>query len=378
MITVSCRNNRVFSLPEEKTALLTIDMQVDFLEPEGESGKRGLTLGLVRSSIPRVAALQKWARDAGMRVWHTREARHEGAVNGAYPILGSPGHAIVKACKPLVGEPVFDKDAFSAFHGTSLLAELKKADITHLVFCGVTTSCCVSATLRAAIDHGFICLTVSDCCAAFELDDHDRALDLIESESHLLGDVCRLEEIVPTSKRPLANVSIRPMTEEDGAAVMQIYAEGIARGGATFETNPGSWEDFRAGKRDAPQLVAVDTAGQVRGFVVLSQTSKRAVYRGICEVMIYVAPNAAGQGVGNALMSRLIEESEREGIWLLTAGIFPDNTASLLLHNAHGFRCRGRQVGAGQLQSGPKAGQWQDVLRLERRSDVVGVPDARS
>ena len=372
MPSIACRGGRTLDLPEGRTALIVIDMQVDFLEPSGRSAAMGRPLGLVRAIIPRVGRLLAWARETGMPVWHTREARKPGSPQG-YPVIGSPGHALIEALAPVAGEPVIDKDAYSAFHGTDLDAQLRAAGVTHLILCGVTASCCVHATLRAAVDHEYSCLTVADCCASFELDDRDRALDLIAAEDHLLGDECDLAALVGPLERPLVEgISIRAMTDADKEAVMAIYAAGVAAGGATFETEPGTWDKFTASKRATPRLVAEDRDGKLQGYVVISPTSTRPVYRGICDIMIYVRAEAAGQGIGHALLSRMIEASEREGVWLLTAGIFPDNTASLLLHAAHGFRVRGRQAGAGQLQAGPNAGKWMDVLRLERRSETVG------
>ena len=377
MTRIYCRGGRQVHLPEGRTALIAIDMQADFLEPWGQSGSGGRNLGLVRAAIPKVARLLEWARGAGISIWHTREAHAPDKEKGDWPVIGTPGHAIIDACTPLPGEPQIDKAAFSAFHDTDLAERLRDAGITHLILCGVTTSCCVSATLRSAVDHGFICLTVSDACGSFELDDHDRALDLVASEDHLLGDVCDVASIVGKPARiPPVGITIRPMTNNDAEAVMSIYAAGIAAGGATFETDPGTWEKFNASKRATPRFVAEDEAGRVLGFVMISAPSPRHVYRGICEVTIYVSAEVAGRGVGHALLGEMVTASEREGVWLLTAGIFPQNEASLILHAAHGFQCRGRQIGAGQLQAGPDKGKWVDVLRLERRSEVAGQEHA--
>ncbi len=83
---------------------------------------------------------------------------------------------------------------------------------------------------------------------------------------------------------------------------------------------------------------------------------------------IYIATDCRGQGVGSELMRRLIEESEAVGIWTLQAGVFPQNSASIALHEKHGFRVVGRRERLGKIR-----GRWQDVLLLERRSERVGV-----
>ena len=104
------------------------------------------------------------------------------------------------------------------------------------------------------------------------------------------------------------------------------------------------------------------------GWAALSPSSTRPVYRGVGEVSIYVDPQGARRGVGRALLERLIEASERAGMWTLRAGIFPENAASIALHEACGFRRVGVSERIGQMPDG----RWRDVLLFERRSAVVG------
>jgi len=389
--TIACRGGQEFELAAGRTALLVIDMQRDFLDPQGMCAVLGEDITLLRAIVPRVRRLTEWARDQGLAVIHTREgyapdlsdmhaakrARHSAAQVhqgplGRFLIRGQAGHDFIDALQPGSGEWIIDKPGFSAFHGTALHADLQRAGITHLILCGVTTSCCVQSTLRAAVDLGYTCLTVADCCATLQLDDHDRALDLIASEENLFGQVCDLAALAGAPPRLDWSGTIRLMVEEDAQAVMAIYAAGIATGHATFQDTPGTWEAFSTGKLASPRLVAelpdASPDRRIAGFAVLSPTSARPIYRGICEVSIYIADHARGRGVGNALMARLVADSKAAGIWTLTAGIFPENPASLLLHTAHGFRCLGRQRGAGQMPYGPMAGQWRDVLKLERRA----------
>lgn len=162
------------------------------------------------------------------------------------------------------------------------------------------------------------------------------------------------------------------MTAVDWPAVAAIYQEGIATSQATFApAPPPGWDEWRKGKINACSLVARD-GDAVAGWAALSPTSARAVYAGVAEVSIYVAAAWRGQGVGSCLLTALIAASEAHGIWTLQAGIFPENTASLALHLKYGFRVVGRRERLGKMTVGPLAGQWRDVLLLERRSRVVG------
>jgi phosphinothricin acetyltransferase len=106
----------------------------------------------------------------------------------------------------------------------------------------------------------------------------------------------------------------------------------------------------------------------VLGWAALSRVSSRQVYAGVTEVSIYVAGQARGKGIGQALLRSLIAESERCGIWTLQAGIFPENVASISLHLRNGFREVGRRERLGKMN-----GAWRDVILLERRSLVAGV-----
>jgi phosphinothricin acetyltransferase len=157
-------------------------------------------------------------------------------------------------------------------------------------------------------------------------------------------------------------VEIRDLRPDDWPEVAAIYREGI-RDGATFATEPPSWKAWDADH--GLRLVAV-TDGEVVGWAALSPVSSRHVYRGVARSAVYVAAKARGRGVGRALMDELIARSEREGIWTLEAGLFPENDASLALHLACGFRVVGIRERIGQ-----RGGEWRDVLLLERRSKEI-------
>ena len=161
--------------------------------------------------------------------------------------------------------------------------------------------------------------------------------------------------------------ALRPLLPADWPAVRAIYLEGIATGNATFETEAPEWERWDAAHLPACRLVAAGHEG-VAGFAALSPVSARKVYRGVAEVSVYVSERARGAGIGGALLGELVRTSEEAGIWTLQAGIFPENHASLRLHEKNGFRVVGTRERIGCL-----AGRWRDVILLERRSATTGA-----
>jgi L-amino acid N-acyltransferase YncA len=161
------------------------------------------------------------------------------------------------------------------------------------------------------------------------------------------------------------NITVREMTAEDWEGVRAVYLEGIASGNATFETSAPSWTAWDANHLANPRLIA-SANQQLVGWAVLSPVSSRCAYSGVAEVSVYVTAWARHQGVGKALLSTLIERSEQAGLWTLQTGIFPENTASLTLHESCGFRVVGRRERLGKLH-----GVWRDVIFLERRSPTA-------
>jgi L-amino acid N-acyltransferase YncA len=159
------------------------------------------------------------------------------------------------------------------------------------------------------------------------------------------------------------------MQAEDWPSVARIYAAGIAGGNATFEHTVPAWEDWIAARVSEPCLVGRDRDGRVLGWAALTPTSTRECYRGVGSVSIYVDPEFAGQGVGRTLLAELIAGSERVGFWTLEAGIFPENLASVALHQSAGFELVGTRRRVGCQQDG----RWRDVALYERRSSVVGA-----
>jgi L-amino acid N-acyltransferase YncA len=157
-------------------------------------------------------------------------------------------------------------------------------------------------------------------------------------------------------------LELRELTHEDWPAVRAIYEQGIAGGQATFETEAPSWDDWDRSHLEGHRLVALQD-GEVVGWAALSPVSSRCVYEGVTENSVYVADSAQGRGVGRALLEELIARSERDGIWTIQAGVFPENEASIELHQRCGFRLVGLHERIGKHH-----GVWRDVVRMERRS----------
>ena len=160
---------------------------------------------------------------------------------------------------------------------------------------------------------------------------------------------------------------VRPLRQDDWPAVEAIFREGIDGGHATFESTPPTWAEFDAGKRPELRLVAVDGT-DVLGWAAASSVSTRPVYAGVVEHSVYVADAARGRGVGSALLAALIAAAEQQGVWTIQSGIFPENTASLRLHNKHGFRVVGRRERIALMTHGPLAGTWRDTILVEHRA----------
>jgi phosphinothricin acetyltransferase len=156
------------------------------------------------------------------------------------------------------------------------------------------------------------------------------------------------------------------MRPEHAAQVLAIYQLGIDEGDATFETTAPSWESFDGAKLQEHRLVALDEGDQVLGWAAVVPVSDRCAYAGVVEHSVYVHPDARGRGVGLALLTALLASTDAAGIWTVQSGIFPENTASLALHERAGFRVIGTRERIGRHH-----GTWRDVLLVERRSPAI-------
>ncbi|MDP6704743.1 MAG: isochorismatase family cysteine hydrolase [Alphaproteobacteria bacterium] len=215
MPRVACNHGLEYAFEPAATAFVAIDMQRDFLDAEGYLAAAGDDISSLRAIIPRFAGVLAAAREAGLTVIHTREGyagdlsdmhdlkRERASAGqpgplGRFLIRGEAGHDTVPELYPQPGEVVIDKPGFGAFYRTELDAVLADRGITHLVLAGVTTQCCVHSTLRQAVDRGYRCLTLEDCCAAVDPALHEAAISLIYGENHLFGWVATVDDFLET------------------------------------------------------------------------------------------------------------------------------------------------------------------------------------
>lgn len=160
-----------------------------------------------------------------------------------------------------------------------------------------------------------------------------------------------------------SGIHVEPLRPEHAEQVLTIYQLGIDEGNATFETTAPTWEAFDTAKLPAHRLAALDDGGRVLGWAAVVPVSDRCAYAGVVEHSVYVHPDARGRGVGIALLTALLASTDAAGIWTVQSGIFPENTASLALHQRAGFRVIGTRERIGRHH-----GTWRDVVLVERRS----------
>lgn len=162
-------------------------------------------------------------------------------------------------------------------------------------------------------------------------------------------------------------IKINQMNANDWRVVANIYRQGIETGIATFETEVPSWEQWNASHIETCRLKAWHD-DQLVGWAALSPVSSRCVYGGVAEVSVYVNTDFGRNGIGSKLLAKLICESEEAGFWTLQSGIFPQNIASIKLHEKHGFRKIGYREKVGKLND-----TWYDNILMERRSKTIGI-----
>jgi nicotinamidase-related amidase len=192
----------------DRTALILIDMQRDFLEPGGFGETLGNDVSLLGAAVEPCKRLLTLARERGMLVVHTREG-HRPDLSDAPPakiargrpsarigdpgpmgrilVRGEPGHDLIEALYPAPGEPVVDKPGKGAFYATDLGSILANRDIDTLIVCGVTTEVCVHTTVREGNDRGYRCIVPSDCCASYFPEFHEVGLRMIEAQGGIFG-----------------------------------------------------------------------------------------------------------------------------------------------------------------------------------------------
>jgi L-amino acid N-acyltransferase YncA len=156
-------------------------------------------------------------------------------------------------------------------------------------------------------------------------------------------------------------VEVRTLLPEDWSAVAEIYWDGIRDGLATFETEVPSWDGWDAAHLLEHRLVAV-VADEVVGWAALSPASSRRCYAGVVENSVYVAREAQGRGIGRLLLDALLKGARSAGLWTVQTSIFPENRASLALHERCGFRVVGVRE-----RIAKRDGLWRDTVFLEKR-----------
>jgi phosphinothricin acetyltransferase len=153
----------------------------------------------------------------------------------------------------------------------------------------------------------------------------------------------------------------------DWPYVADIYKQGIETGNATFQSDVPVWEEWDRAHLPSCRIVA-ELDSNVAGWAALSPVSGRCIYAGVAEVSVYVSRQYQGLKIGSRLLQKLIDESEDNELWMLQAGIFRENVASLRLHESLGFRHVGYREKIGKMN-----GIWRDTLLLERRSNKTGL-----
>ena len=154
---------------------------------------------------------------------------------------------------------------------------------------------------------------------------------------------------------------IRTLEPDDWPAVAEIYWDGMRDGLATFETEVPSWEAWDAAHLPGHRVVAVEDE-RVLGWAALAPVSSRRCYRGVVENSIYVAEAARGRGVGRTLLENLVAGAKADGIWTIQCSLFPENRASVALHERCGFRIVGTRE-----RIAKRDGIWRDTILLEKR-----------
>ncbi|MBD1849766.1 isochorismatase family protein [Leptolyngbya sp. FACHB-711] len=226
-------------LTPQNTALIVIDVQIDFCNFGGYLDQKGFDISLTRTVIQPIKALLTVARAKGFPIFHTREGHRSDLADlsevkhwrshragaeigsegplGRILVRGEPGWQIVPELAPLPGEPVIDKPGNGAFYATDLDLLLQRIGVKNLVICGLTTAVCVHSTLREASDRGYDILLLEDCCAESDPRLHAAAIEMVKMEGGIFG-------TVGTSQAFISTVSSLPDVKEQQSELDQYVA----------------------------------------------------------------------------------------------------------------------------------------------------------
>ena len=221
-----------FEFQPDRTALLVIDMQRDFVDPGGFGEALGNDVSLLRRAVQPTQRVLEAARAARMLVIHTREGhrpdlsdlpqakrvrgRLKSGIGDVGPmgrilVRGEYGHGIVDELQPLEGEPVVDKPGKGSFYATDLDSILKNRDIRSLLVTGVTAEVCVQTTVREANDRGYECLVLADCIASYFPEFYDMTIKMIKAQGGIFGWVSTSSELLRSMEAvglPTARVAL--------------------------------------------------------------------------------------------------------------------------------------------------------------------------